>query len=861
MKKMTKRIALLMAALMLLASALVPVFAEGDASAATGLIGYSDALVEKVDLADVADINTYDAANAAKAYKITDVAGFQKFVAIVNAVTSGKALEGVTVYLAADIDLTDVADQKPIGYDNSYYLKAAAKKVGGNNAAFAGIFDGQGFEVKGINISETVYGEREQLAGFFGQTNGATVKNVKLVGVVAHANGETATVEVEEGKTDIETNDICGTAGVAGQASATTFFNVYSNIEVTGPRQVAGFVGRGGTNTVTNCTNAGAINGQDCGAGFYGFSVSGDITACLNSGAVVGNNAAGFIARSRTKQNITNCVNLGAITGKTVCAGGILAAAENGANVTIDNCANYGVIAGLEGRTGAIWSSYSAGTGVCTVNENCKDNTGLTYIPTIVPTADYVGYSSARIEKVDTTNIPDIKNIDPEKGSEGMLDAYKIVDVAGFEHLSLLIDKHVSFTGTTIYLANDVDFSEVENFVPIGYASQQTTAVNANPSKGFNGTFDGQGHMVSGLKVAMTESHYLNTGDAVNYGGISFFGILLDATIKNFIVDGEFAYLADPNDHGCVAGIAFASNNTTFDNCMNMADLINKSRFTGGIVARPLGKTTITNCTNAGTLTGCQTVGGMIGMAGTVDVSNCRNIGKIICTKEVGDEHGTGVLVGSDHSAAGIIAWQTGPTTIENCINNGAITGIDNVAGILGQVGKEDGTGSSTTIKNCTNYGALALENPKDKYNDGRDNTPILSAEDTVYGQIHVATFVEENNVDVRGTVDPTLGMEAITPDYTPEADPGLPKETTPPTTEATTTAKPADTNKPEDTNATQGGDEATTAAPTQATTKAPDATDAPADEKKGCGSTVFGGIAVIMLVSGAAVTLFKKKD
>ena len=865
---MTKRIALLMAALMLLVSALVPVFAEGDAAATTGLIGYSDTLVEKVDLTNVADINTYDAANAAAAYKITDVAGFQKLVAIVNAETKGgEMLKGVTIYLANDIDISAIENQTPIGYMHGYYDKSGetAKSVTTASAKFSGTLDGQGYEIKGILIDQKI-ADDFQYVGFIGWASNATIKNIKLSGSVKQDLG---TLREKVGA------DLAGCGAVVACSNNTTFYNVYSNITIPNANRQAGvFAGRGGGAYITNCSNVADIKGGDC-AGFTGFRTPTTIVNCFNAGKIQAGKAAAFIARGsnnvKNPSTVENSVNVGEIVGTT---GAALASVDTAsAKVVISNCVNYGVLTGPEGKTG-IGVVYNGEIEVVA----CEDKTGLAYIPTIVPTADYVGYSSARIEKVDTTNIPDIKNIDPEKGSEGILEAYKITDVAGFEHLSLLIDKYVSFTDVTIYLANDVDFSKVENFVPIGWASQMTTAVNATPNKAFNGTFDGLGNMVTGVKAAMTESHYKyaggkpDTADTVNYGGLSFFGILNGATIKNFVVEGEFAYTADPNDHGCVAGIAFAAHNTTFDNCWTKVNGISVTRFTAGIVARAHGTTTITNCTNSGTLTGCQNVAGMVAyVAGPTTITNCRNIGDIVCMKKNGTAHDT-KLVGSDHSAAGIAAWMRDTTTISGCINNGKITGVDNVAGIAGQIGNVDGSTFVGTFENNTNYGALAMDDPKDKNNNGTDNVPTIAAEGLWYAENNLASLTDTNNVDVRGTFDATLGMEAIVPDYTPEADPGLPPATQESTTEATTTAKVEDTKDPEDTEDKGGNDgtegteatEATVVTTTVTTTKAPDATKAPADDtpaKKGCGSTVFGGLAVIMLVSGAAVTLFKKKD
>ena len=117
MKKTVRSFCLLLAALMILTTVIVTVSAEPEAAPAdNGIIGYSDSLVEKVDLADIADLTTYDAANVAAAYKIKDVAGYLKLVEIVNAETAGgKVLKGVTIYLENDIDISEVEGQSPIG--------------------------------------------------------------------------------------------------------------------------------------------------------------------------------------------------------------------------------------------------------------------------------------------------------------------------------------------------------------------------------------------------------------------------------------------------------------------------------------------------------------------------------------------------------------------------------------------------------------------------------------------------------------------------------------------------------------------------------------------------------------------------
>lgn len=860
-----------MAALLLLVGTVLPAFAEGatvapDADDDAVTIGYDASLVEEVKLDDIADIKDYDTVSDAKEYKITDVDGYKKFVEIVNTVTNKSIVfSGVTIYLADDIDLSKVENQQPIGYYKGYY---DGKYNDIAAAIFGGTLDGQGHEITGINVVGSVAND-EQYVGFFGWAQNATIKNIRLFGSVKQVAGEL---------TDGKTLDACGSAGIVACAASVTFYNVYSDIDVdaTTVLQSAGYVGRsrGDNNNITNCTNMGDINGgiSACAGGFLGFSVNGSIACSLNGGTITGANAGGFIARSRSTQTIINCVNVGDVTGKAA-AGGFLGAAEKNANVTIQYCTNYGTIAGVNENTpvGAIFSGSSANGGVCTVEDTCEDNTGKAYIPDILnPTEDYCGYSSARIEKVDTTQIPDIKNIViPDTNKEPIeleYKAYKITDVEGFNHLDKLLSNYLTFTGITIYLANDVDFTNVDDFSPIGAKVQGTPTLNGGVLNGFRGTFDGLGHMVKGVSATKSESNYQGANDTANFGGLSFFAILEDgAVIQNLIIEGEFTYTADPHDHGCVAGFAYANKGTVrINNCLNLVKVNNKSRFSGGFVARAEGTLIVMNSTNAADVWGCQSAGGIVGMGGVCVVVNCRNIGDVHCIKQNGVEHGTGTLVGSDHAAAGIVAWATGNTSITSCINDGAIYGVDNVAGIVGEIGKpapNTAASLACSLEACLNFGTLTMDDPKDLDNSDKPNTPLIAAEGMLYAETNHpdSTTVDEYSADLRGTFDPTVGLEVLKPDFTPEAD----FDPTVNTTEAITTATPTTDNGGNNGNSTTAATTtgATTATPTSTTASTTTGSNSSSEEDGGCGSTVIGGLAIILLVSGAAVTMVKKKE
>lgn len=82
---------------------------------------------------------------------------------------SGNTLEGKTVKLAADLDMTGI-DYVPAGFSMSAYP----------SYTFAGVFDGQGHTISNLSVSSHT-GEYS-CAGLFGTITG-TVKNVKLVNV------------------------------------------------------------------------------------------------------------------------------------------------------------------------------------------------------------------------------------------------------------------------------------------------------------------------------------------------------------------------------------------------------------------------------------------------------------------------------------------------------------------------------------------------------------------------------------------------------------------------------------------------------------------------------------------------------
>lgn len=149
----------------------------------------------------------------------------------------------------------------------------------------------------------------------------------------------------------------------------------------------------------------------------------------------------------------------------------------------------------------------------------------------------------------------------------------------------------------------------------------------------FTGTFDGNGHSITGL--------YINASDS-NYQGL--FGYVgPDGTVKNLTVSGS----------------------------------VSGSSYIGGVVGRNNGGT-IENCHNTVAVSGSGYVGGVVGinLGGTVE--NCYNTGTVSSENSNADIGGVVGYLAEDKYIKGIV---------KNCYNAGTVNGsARNVGGVVGYI-------------------------------------------------------------------------------------------------------------------------------------------------------------------------------
>lgn len=262
-------------------------------------------------------------------------------------------------------------------------------------------------------------------------------------------------------------------------------------------------------------------------------------------------------------------------------------------------------------------------------------------------------------------------------------------------------------------LVDDIDLSEYENWEPIG------GYIDVEPGDGLQGSFDGQGHTISNLKMNYTITP---TGDShPDY----YFGLFSDTTlspgIKNINLENVDVNISGKTDvipgvgssKIYIAGLSAVSSAITDVfvsgkfNILLQSDLVRIGSIAG--TAKQ-----VTNATNKADVyahisgltslysTSCTAhVGGVISDTdfSGANLDNCTNYGNIKL-----------VAHACWGSTSGIIAESRDGATISNCKNYGLISG-ESVEGETLSIAGIGAYGWESTYTKCINYGDVSAKN------------------------------------------------------------------------------------------------------------------------------------------------------
>ena len=282
--------------------------------------------------------------------------------------------------------------------------------------------------------------------------------------------------------------------------------------------------------------------------------------------------------------------------------------------------------------------------------------------------------------------------------------------------------------GKTVYLEADIDLTGTD-FVPI-------------PT--FGGTFEGQGHTISGLSLTGSG----NVRGLFRY--IQPSGVVRDLSVEGWI---------DPTDRKNTLGGIAGSNQGLLSNC-SFHGTVRGADYIGGLVGTNESTGQIINCTFSGAVTGEHYVGGIAGQNGG-SIIRCANSGSINTT-EVDAELNLDNLNQEQLNAAenvpvctdigGITGFSSG--ILQSCVNTGAVGYAHvgyNIGGIAGrQSGYLNGCTNSGTILGRKDVGGIAgqlVPEVRLLYNEGQVGD-LLDELDVL------RSLIDQTGDDVRGASD-----------------------------------------------------------------------------------------------------------
>ena len=281
-------------------------------------------------------------------------------------------------------------------------------------------------------------------------------------------------------------------------------------------------------------------------------------------------------------------------------------------------------------------------------------------------------------------------------------DAYVISTTTDLKYLAIWVNLGNNFEGKFFKLGDNIalDKSKENNFTPIG-----------NSTYSFTGTFDGQGHTISGLNI--------NKPDKDNVG---LFGNTEEATIKNLIVDNST--INGKMSTGAIVG--HSGNFVTVTNCrVTNSVTVSGTSQVGGITGV---SSTVSGCVSAAAVSGSSFVGGIIGNGNFSSIANNLYTGTSINCPDIYK----GAIVGEINGYTTLTAnYYTADLSYKATANNNDINGACRAVVINTVDGVTVTPTGDATVYNVSGITAYT-DNSGMLYSDGTTETLYAGATEEV---------------------------------------------------------------------------------------------------------------------------------
>ena len=407
---------------------------------------------------------------------------------------------------------------------------------------------------------------------------------------------------------------VTGNTGRSGGVYVSGTFTMNGGT-VTGNTAISG---GGGVYVLSTFNMSGGTISNNSGAWGGGVYVSGTFT--MNGGTISNNSGSlGGGVYVNTGQTIN-------ISGNPVITGNTNRTASNANNVYLES----GMVITVTGAlaTGAsIGVSMKNNTGVFTSGLNGNGTVANFTCDNSSECGVYLNGNGEASIIVDVWGIPD--------GADGTSEAtaYTITTTRDLDLLAKKvngIDGYTAdkFDGKFFKLGNDITYAHTTDWNDATSIENNYTSIGFQYDKEFWGTFDGDGHTISGIRIYKGNN---NCQGLFGYARGTVKNVTLsDARITGCSnVGGIVGYLTDTDQ------LIGTVNNCHVDGNVAIHTVVSNADYHGGIVGYSYSGTVI-NCTSqavltvADNLTGCDGYGGIVGQQYKGSVSSCLAIGATI---------------------------------------------------------------------------------------------------------------------------------------------------------------------------------------------------------------------------------------
>ena len=568
-----------------------------------------------------------------------------------------------------------------------------------------------GDDFAGGIVGDSCNGGRVEFCGNYGTVNGASMLNGGIAGRIAEGSiyrcGNSGTVTGGD-----------FTGGVVGAIDKYSSISYCSNntqgsVVSESGKYVGGVVGIANCAVSDNCFNDGSVTGSYGVGGVVGWTTR-EIRDCHNGGTVTALSSEGRVGgvAGNSYGLIENCYNGGCIDGVTKVTDEVKAPAVGGICGylfgTMKNCYNstYATVLGgvsvggcVGGATSSALVSGCHNDGAVSGESQVGGIVGIAYCLV----SDCVNKGTGTVTGSDVRTGGVIGCLDEKGSAEHVTNEGTVIGaryVGGLFGITLCEVSGLTNSGSVTggeYTGGVVGFCDVISGCSNSGTVKSSTSDKVGGIVGASngrinlctntGAVEGKGSAggIAGAASAVISdctNSAIVTGTGIYTGGILGYA-------------GDGAEVSGCKNTGAVSGtehvagiVGYTYGTGSISDCRNTEDgkITGSGDQVGGIVGSA--NVPVSNCENNGTVSGPGTVGGIVGLA-TIDapIDRCTNTS-------------SGSVTGTGNSIGGILGGGTG--TLDNCVNEGSVTGKDNAGGIAGNILH---TG---IVRNCLNKGSIS---------------------------------------------------------------------------------------------------------------------------------------------------------